>query len=125
MYPFFRSNILFIRPNDIEKPLSKKFEASIQSSLAILFPVEILDGKFLGELNESFSASTILICRLLLKKEEKRKRERENKERLTWKPSLNLSLFTVHTPPGIRYYNVTKRQIGRTSFPSHFLYFPS
>lgn len=41
MYPFFRSNILFIRPNDIEKPLSKKFEASIQSSLAILFPIEI------------------------------------------------------------------------------------
>ena len=77
MYPFFRSNILFIRPNDIEKPLSKKFEASIQSSLAILFPVEILDGKFLGELNESFSASTILISRLLLKKEEKRKRERK------------------------------------------------
>lgn len=26
----------------------------------------------------------------------------------------------VHTPLGIRYYNVTKRQIGRTSFPSHF-----
>lgn len=122
MYPFFRSNILFIRPNDIEKPLSKKFEASIQSSLAILFPVEILDGKFLGELNESFSASTILISRLLLKKEEKRKRERENKERLTWKSSLNLSLFEY---TGIRYYNVTKRQIGRTSFPSHFLYFPS